>query len=207
MLVLAGIAGIFADGYVLWQGSRNIYSRTEQLPESRAVLVLGAAVWRHGQMSDVFFDRASTALAVYRAGKAEKILVSGDHSRGDYDEVNIAKKFFLDNNVPQEDIFVDYAGFDTYDSVCRAKKIFKVDSMIVSTQKFHLPRALFAARALGIEAAGITADLRQYNLGFYNFLRENAARAKTFWEVSFAASPRYLGEAIPISGDGRASWD
>jgi vancomycin permeability regulator SanA len=158
-------------------------------------------------MSDVFFDRASVALGIYRKGVAKKILVSGDHSRGDYDEVNIAKEFFLENGVSGKDIFVDYAGFDTYDSVYRAKKIFQVESMIISTQGFHLPRALYLARRQGIEAYGIGADLRKYNLGFYNFLRENAARAKAFWEAATNARPRFLGDAIPITGDGRSSWD
>lgn len=209
-LILAGLfvsAALAADVFVAVAGLRNIYSKTGDLPAADAVLVLGAAVYRNGQMSAVFLDRATVALEVYRAGKAKKILVSGDHSRGNYDEVNIAKKFLLDNGVPARDLFVDYAGFDTYDSIYRAKEIFKVDSLIICTQDFHLPRALYVAHSLGLKASGIKADLRAYNLGFYNFLRENAARAKAFWDVEFKSAPKFLGESIPITGDGRVSWD
>lgn len=205
--ILISAAALAADIYVASAGNRNIYSQTEDLSPAAAVLVPGAAVYRGGRMSDVFYDRAQVALEAYRAGKAPKILISGDHSRGDYDEVNTAKAFFLKNNVPGEDIFVDYAGFDTYDSVYRAKYIFRVESLIICTQEFHLPRALYLARELGIDASGIRADLHIYNLGFYNVLRENAARVKAFLDIATHAEPRYLGEQIPIAGDGRASWD
>jgi SanA protein len=212
MILAVLAAGVFlvaviADICVAISGMRNIYAGIDGLPQAQAVLVPGAAVYRGGQMSAVFFDRAAVALEVYRAGKVKKILVSGDHSRGNYDEVNIAKKFFLDNGVPGEDVFVDYAGFDTYSSVYRAKEIFQVQSLIISTQEFHLPRALYLARQIGIKADGIKADLRNYDLGFYNVLRENAARTKAFWDVASNAVPKFLGDTIPITGDGRSSWD
>ncbi len=210
IFLLAGgvfLAAFAANIAVATIGARDIRANIGDLPPAQAVLVPGAAVWRGGRMSDVFFDRASVALAVYRAGKAKKILASGDHSRGDYDEVNVAKNFFLANGVPAEDIFTDYAGLDTYDSVYRAKNIFQVESMVVATQNFHLPRALYLARQIGIDARGISADLRSYDLGWRNVLRENAARAKAFWDAASNASPKFLGETIPITGDGRESWD
>jgi vancomycin permeability regulator SanA len=207
MLVLAALAAVFADIYVFCAGSRGIYETIQDLPPADAVLVLGAAVYRDGRMSAVFADRAAIALEVYNHGSAKKILVSGDHSKNDYDEVNIAKKFFIQNNVPSEDIFVDYAGFNTYDSAKRAKEVFQVNSLIVATQEFHLPRALYLAREAGIEAYGIKADRRRYDLGIYNTLRENGARIKAFWRVVSGAAPRFLGDAIPITGDGRESWD
>lgn len=205
--LLAILLAVFADIYVFWRGSRGIYENIADLPAADAVLVLGAAVYRGGQMSAVFADRAGVALEVYRHGLVSKILVSGDHSKNNYDEVNIAKEFFLQNQVPPEDIFVDYAGFNTYDSAKRAKEIFQANSLIVATQEFHLPRALYLARHAGIEAHGIKADLRPYNPGFYNTWRENGARIKAFWRVFFNDPPRFLGEAIPIGGDGRDSWD
>lgn len=205
--VLAASLAIFADIYVFCTGSRGIYETARDLPQADAVLVLGAAVYRDGRMSAVFADRAKTALEIYRHGAVPKILVSGDHSKDDYDEVNIAKEFFLQNQVPSEDIFVDYAGFNTYDSAKRAKEIFRVDSLIIATQEFHLPRALYLARQAGIEAHGVKADRHRYNLGFYNTLRENGARIKAFWRVVSGAAPRFLGEPIPIAGDGRESWD
>ncbi len=207
--IAAGVflAGIVADIYVANAGAKNIYSKIEDLPRAQAVLVPGAAVYRGGRMSAVFYDRVCTALEVYRAGIVKKILVSGDHSRDDYDEVNVAKDFFLKNGVLPQDIFVDYAGFDTYDSIYRAKHIFQAQSLIIATQEFHLPRALYLAREIGIEASGMKADLRAYDLGFYNFLRENAARVKAFLDVAANAQSRYLGNVIPITGDGRDSWD
>ncbi|MFA6376501.1 MAG: ElyC/SanA/YdcF family protein [Candidatus Paceibacterota bacterium] len=211
LLITACVLVIFAvaaDVYVAISGKQSaIYERIDDLPQSQAVLVLGAAVYRNGQLSAIFYDRASMALEIYRLGKVKKILVSGDHSVGNYDEVNAAKKFFLKNGVPGGDLFVDYAGFDTYSSIYRAKNIFQVSSLIISTQDFHLPRALFIARSVGVEAVGINADLRTYNLGYYNVLRENGARAKAFWDVATNTQPRFLGSIIPITGDGRSSWD
>lgn len=201
------LAAIAADIYVAVSGSRGILGNTADLPRAPAVLVLGAAVYRGGQMSDVFLDRAQTALEVYRAGKASKILVSGDHRAGNYDEVDTARKFFIRNGVPGQDLFVDYAGFDTFASIYRAKKIFGVESLIVSTQEFHLPRALFIARSLGIDAVGIKADRQEYDLGFYNVVRENAARAKAFWDVLTDARSEFSSQPFPITGDGRESWE
>jgi SanA protein len=202
----AMMAAILADIYVAVAGAHGSHDKTADLPPVQAVLVLGASVLRNGQMSDVFADRARAALDVYRQKIAQKILVSGSYRQGDYDEVNAAKKFFLDNGVKKEDMFVDYAGFDTYSSVYRAKENFQVKSMIISTQGFHLPRALFIARSLGIETSGIKADRGDYNPGFYNILRENAARAKAFWDILTNFNPETSGQPIPITGDGRASW-
>lgn len=204
---VAAVAVFAADAYVAYAGRQGIYERVEDLPQAQAVLVLGAAVYRDGQLSAIFQDRAAKAIEVYRAGKAQKILVSGDHSPGNYDEVDAAKKFLLKNGVPGKDLFVDYDGFDTYSSVYRAKEIFKASSLIISTQDFHLPRALYLARSVGINAIGIKADTQNYNLGFYNVLRENAARAEAFWEIATGALPEFLGKPVPITGNGRATWD
>jgi len=208
-MIAAAVLGlaVVSDIYVAASGNSGIYTNLNDLPKAQAVLVLGAAVYRNGQMSPVFSDRASVALEIYRSGKVDKILVSGDHSRGNYDEVNAAKKFFVKSGVLGEDIFVDYAGFDTYSSMYRAREVFEVKSLIVSTQEFHLPRALYLARQFGLEAYGAKADLRAYDLGIYNLLRENAARTKAFWDVATNSQPKFLGEPIPITGDGRSSWD
>ncbi|MCU0653350.1 MAG: YdcF family protein [Candidatus Pacebacteria bacterium] len=204
-IILAAI--LAADAYVALDGRQGIYGRIDDLPRSQGVLVLGAAVYRDGRLSDVFRDRATVALQIYRAGKVEKILISGDHSVGNYDEVNAGKKFFLQNDVPGEDLFVDYAGFDTYSSIYRAREVFRVESVIIPTQDLYLPRAMFLAERLGVKAYGISADLHEYNLGIKNFLRENAARVKAFGDVATNAKPKFLGPAIPITGDGRDSWD
>jgi SanA protein len=213
MVVLAYIAAgalllaAALDAYVAWSGSRGIYRSIDELPGAQAVLVLGASVYSSGQMGDVFRDRAATALEVYNAGKAGKILVSG-YSTDNYDEVAAAKKYFLEKGVSAEDIFLDYVGFDTYDSIYHAKYVFKVKSMIVATQSFHLPRSLYLARGLGLEASGIPSDLRTYsNIGIRNFFRENAARVKAFWELATNKEPEVMLEPMPITGDGTVSWD
>jgi len=200
------LTAVAADIYVIIIGTRAIYDNTNDLPPAQAVLVLGASVYRSGQMSNIFQDRARVALEIYRQKKAQKILVSGDYHRGDYDEVSAAQKFFLENGVASQDLFIDYAGFDTYSSIYRAKEVFQVESMIVSTQEFHLPRALYLAQILGIKAYGIKTDLQNHNLDIKNILRENAARAKAFWNINTGARPPFPGKIIPITGDGQASW-
>jgi len=158
-----------ADIYVAYSGSRKIYRDVASLPDVQAVLVLGASVYSSGQMGDILRDRAATALEVYDSGKAKKIIVSG-YRTDNYDEVEAAKRIFFGKGVPARDIFLDYVGFDTYESLYHAKYVFKVKSIIIATQSFHLPRALYLAEGLGMEAGGISSDLRTYlNIGARNF--------------------------------------
>jgi len=175
--------------------------------DKRAALVLGAKVYNNGKMSDIFKDRAKTAVSLYREGKVEKILVSGDHGQKDYDEVNSAKEYLLENGVDQEDIFLDHAGFDTYDSLYRARHIFQVQSLVVVTQDFHLPRALYIADKLGIESCGVSADLHQYYGEEARNRREILAKMKAWINIVFHSRPKYLGDEIPLSGSGLNSWD
>lgn len=178
----------------------------EDFPK-QAALVLGARVWESGEMSDIFKDRTQTALNLYNDGKVRKILVSGDHGQEDYDEVNAAKKYLLENNVKAEDIFLDHAGFDTYDSLYRAREIFKAESLVVVTQDFHLPRALYIANNLELEACGQSADIRSYRGEGARERREFLAKIKAWLDVSFHSKPKYLGDEIPLSGTGLNTWD
>ena len=158
-------------------------------------------------MSGMFQDRVETAFDLYEEEKVEKILISGDHGRENYDEVNTAKDYLLDKGVKSEDIFLDHAGFDTYDSLYRAKKIFEVPSVIVVTQNFHLPRAIYIGKKLNLEIYGLSADRHSYVNIDYNKLREIFSKVKAFFDISFQAKPKFLGEKIPISGDSKKSWD
>jgi len=186
-------------------GSAGIVYGAREVPAKPVALVLGAGV--HGStLSDMFRDRLDTALDLYRMGKAGKILVSGDHGRPDYDEVGAAKSYLLQKGVAGQDLFLDHAGFDTYDSLYRARDVFEVRALIVVTQGYHLPRALFIARALGLDAVGVAADRRVYGGQEYRDLREKLATVKAWLDVIFQVKPRYLGSPIPISGDGFASW-
>jgi SanA protein len=145
---------------------------------------------------------------VYRAGKAPKILVSGDHGTKSYDEVNAIRRRLLAAGVPEEDIFLDHAGFSTYDSLYRAGAVFHARSLIVVTQRFHLNRALFLADRLGIPAQGAAADRRRYGGAAFNDCREFLARTAAFWNaLVFRPRPKFLGPAVDLSGDGRVTWD
>lgn len=152
-------------------------------------------------------DRVKTAVELYREKKVQKLLFTGDHGRLHYDEVNHMRRYAEALGVPREDIFLDHAGFDTYDSMYRARHIFQVESAVVVTQEFHLPRALYIARALGLNAVGVAADKYRYIGVEQYYLREIPARVKAFFNVSTGAKPRFLGEVIPITGDARATHD
>ncbi|MCK9438783.1 YdcF family protein [Patescibacteria group bacterium] len=173
----------------------------------QAALVLGAKVWNNGNLSDIFRDRVKTAIELYNTGKVDKILVSGDHGQVEYDEVNTAKEYLLENNIKPEDIFLDHAGFDTYDSLYRAKEIFQADSLIVVTQDFHLPRALYIADKLEIDSCGVSADLQRYYGEDTRNRREVLAKVKAWLNITFNSKPKYLGDVIPLSGSGLDTWD
>src|SRR3989344_386579 len=170
-------------------------------PSAQTALVLGASVRSDGTLSPVFRARADAAIALYTAGEVSKILVSGDNSTVSHNEVNPTRIYLLQNGIPDEDIFLDHAGFDTYSSMYRARDIFGVDSMLVATQSFHLPRALFIARSLGLAAWGVRADTRGPQIS--KWIRELFANEKAVIEVVFHQQPKYLGDQIPITGDGR----
>ncbi len=200
---------LFRTSSCVKEESKNLIKvNIQELQSADAVLVLGARVYRDNRLSPILEDRVKTALQVYRNGKAKKILVSGDHGQKSYDEVNAIKRYLLDKEkVPAEDIFLDHAGFDTYDSLYRAQSVFGVKRITISTQFFHLPRAVYIAKKLGLETEGIVADQQIYRGNAYNELRENPARFKAWLNIFFKTNPKYLGDPIPIIGDGRKSWD
>lgn len=203
VLILVCVANL----QVSLAGKNLIKEKIENLEEAQVVIAFGALVYDNGNLSDAFRDRVDTALEVYEAGKAKKILVSGDHGRVEYDEVNAAKKYLLDKGVAEEDIFLDHAGFDTYDSLYRADYIFKIKKAIISTQESHLPRALYIAERLGLEVEGIKADKHIYVDSVKQTIREKLANVKAFFNVSLKSKPKYLGKEINIEGDGQRSWD
>ena len=152
-------------------------------------------------------ERIQTGVDLYEAGVAPKLLMSGDHGRSDYDEVNAMKDAAMARGVPSEDVFMDHAGFATYDSFYRAGAVFGVKKVVVVTQAYHLPRALWIARALGLEAVGVSCDTRRYAGQTYRDVREILARDKDFFKCILKPLPRYLGEAIPITGSGDVTND
>ena len=208
LIVIVSGSIILIDQYVQRTGSKYIPG-PDEVSNADAILVLGAYVFPDGTVSFMLNDRLNKACELYMKGKAEKILVSGDHGRKDYDEVNAMKKFLKDRNISEKDVFMDHAGFNTYESIYRARDIFQVKKVIIVTQEYHLMRAVFIARELGLEAYGVASDQHDYGqiMTIYR-LRELAARNKDFFMSKLLKpKPTYLGEIIPVTGDGRATDD
>jgi SanA protein len=189
--------------YVYMQGAPYIISALDLVPHSQAAIILGAAVTQKGIPSSVLEDRVITAINLYKEGKVDKILMSGGNATVANNEVDPVRKMLIAQGIPKDDIFLDHAGFDTYSTMYRAKAIFKISSAIVVTQDFHLPRALYTARSLGIRAYGLRADRGQYSIR--NYMRELLSRPNAFLDVLIHRTPKYLGPAVPISGDGNAT--
>lgn len=178
-----------------------------KIPDADVGLILGAKVFDDGRLSHMMQDRADSAVELYEAGKVKKLIMSGDHGTTAYDEVNTVKDYLLEKGVKPEDLFLDHAGFDTYDSLYRARDIFEAKSLIVVTQKFHQPRAVFIGRSLGIDVHGYIADKREYQGILWNEFREIISRTKADIDVMTGAKPKFLGEKIPLDGDSTLSWD
>lgn len=173
-----------------------IYSDIKTVPSAQIAVILGAAVLKNGDPSPVLEDRANRAIELYQAGKVKKILVTGNNSTRTYDEVGPVREYLLESKIPDADILLDRAGVDTYRSLYQARDIFPMDSMIVVSQSFHLPRAVFIARALGVNAYGMSADRGHYLS--WNYVREMLADVKAVSNVILKREPKYLGEKIPI---------
>ena len=170
------------------------------------ILILGAGIWGD-KPSPMLQDRLDEGIKLYNEGIAPKIIMSGDHGREEYDEVNIMKEYAIEQGVPSEDIFMDHAGFSTYESIYRAKEIFDADNIVIVTQEYHLYRALYIADKLNINAYGVNSDPRKYSGQTFRELREILARNKDFINCIIKPEPTYLGESIPVSGNGDITND
>lgn len=210
MMIFLLISGLLINVHILNKAKDLIYHETENTPEKQAVIILGAYV-RGETLSHVLEQRVKSGVDIYLNGKVSKILLSGDHGQSNYDEVNSMRKYILENysKVREYDIFMDHAGFDTYDSMYRARDIFKIENAVVVTQAFHVDRAVYIANELGIEAVGYAVNEDMYPLALKCKwrLRESLARIKAYGNIAFKSKPRFLGESIPITGNGKLSWD
>lgn len=183
------------------------YRSPAAVPARHTAIVLGASVHRKGTPSDMLRDRLDTALELYRTGKVRKLLLTGDHGRRGYDEVTVMRKHVLARGARPQDVFLDHAGFTTYESMARARALFGVDSAIVVTQAFHLPRAVYLARGLGIPAVGVEADRHRYRTNVQLAVREALARVKAFLDLQSGRRPELAGPVADIEGDGRVTWE
>ncbi len=190
----------------MFEFSNKYFLSIEEAAEMNfdCVLVLGAGVWGDSP-SHMLEERLNKGIEVYNTGCTNRILMSGDHGREDYDEVNVMKNFAIECGATSNEVFMDHAGFSTYESMYRARDVFQVESVVIVTQKYHLYRAVYNARKLGLDAYGVCAD-GQYNYDIfvrsYNNSREALARCKDFIWCILKPEPTYLGEAIPISASG-----
>jgi len=198
--IVLGLAMVGVANALVLRGGRGLSRGAIKEPD--CVLVLGAGLTPDGRPSGVLEDRLEEALAIYNAGRTKKILVSGDHARPEYDEVNAMRVWLEERGVPRADIFLDHAGFDTYSSIWRAKHVFGAERIIVVTQRFHLARALWVARAIGMDAEGSAADRHVYAAGRWFAAREVISRTKAVVDIAVRRSPRHAGPKIDLDGDG-----
>lgn len=207
--VLGGCALLGVNGYVkaVAKDAILLEEQAAELSDVDCIIVLGCKVWEDGRPSHMLQDRLERAISLYRLGAAPKLLMSGDHGTQEYDEVNAMKQYAIDAGIPSEHIFMDHAGFSTYETVYRAKEIFGAEKVVIVTQQYHLYRALYIAEKLGVEAYGVASDYRTYAGQTMRDLREILARCKDFVTTILKPQPTYLGEAITVSGDGNITND
>ena len=209
MLILIFVVTVLVINFFVKIVTKNRILKKEEyskLEDIDCIIVLGAGIWNN-EPSPMLEDRLLEGINLYKNNVSNKIIMSGDHGRAEYDEVNIMKNYAIERGVKSEDIFMDHAGFSTYESIYRAKAIFKAKRIVVVTQKYHLYRALYIAKQLDLEAYGVGADPRQYVGATYREIREILARDKDFIKCIFKPEPTYLGETIPVSGNGDVTND
>ena len=194
--------------YVRLSTKKQIIKKSEysKLSDIDCIIILGAGIWGD-KPSPMLEDRLLEGINLYQNNISDKIIVSGDHGRKEHDEVNIMKNYLIEKGIPSENIFMDHAGFSTYESIYRAKEIFQAKKMVIVTQKYHLYRALYIAKKLGIESYGVGSDPRQYVGATNREIREIFARDKDFIKCIFKPKPTYLGDTIPVSGNGDVTND
>ena len=198
--LLAVALVLLVRGWTHLRYGRLIYS-VETVPPRRVAIVYGAAVWGDGQLSPVLADRVRTGVALYHAGRVEKLLMTGDNSTIYYNEPTHMGEYAQSLGVPAEDIILDFAGRRTYDSNYRAWYIFGVDEAILVSQAYHLDRALAIAHAMGIDAVGVSSDLREYTRMPHWRFRELLATPVAWLDLYVLRPEPILGEPLPIFDD------
>jgi len=209
LVFIISVASVFIINFFVKATTKEqILTENEasKLENIDCILVLGAGIWGN-KPSPMLEDRLLQAISLYKKNVSAKIIMSGDHGREEYDEVNIMKDFAIEKGVPSENIFMDHAGFSSYESIYRAKEIFQAKKIVIVTQEYHLYRAIYIANQLDIESYGVGADPRKYVGAAYREIREILARNKDFVQCIFKPKPTYLGDTIPVSGSGDVTND
>ena len=209
IVLFGALAVLGINGFVIRSGGKYIYSpeQAKTLENVDCILVLGCGVLPSGRPSAMLRDRLQQGVALYDSGVSGKLLMSGDHGDAYYDEVNTMKNYATEKGVPSEDVFMDHAGFSTYESMYRARDVFCAQKVVIVTQKYHLYRAVYIARALGLEAYGVAAAGDDYGGQFFRDIREVLARNKDFFTAIFQPKPTYTGAEVPVWGNGDITND
>lgn len=205
--VLIGIISVIALKHRVQVKGKPYLRTLETVAPSQAAVVFGAYVYPDGTPCLVLKDRLDRGLELYAQGVVQKLLLTGDHGQDDYDEVNAMRQYLEAKGVPPEDLFCDHAGFDTYDSLYRARDIFRAESLVLVTQSFHLNRALYIANSLGLKVQGVPSDQRKIPEIKSLELRELAANFKALLDLKRGRKPVFLGPQIPLSGSAKLSQD
>lgn len=207
--VLVAIAFFGITNAVVVSKASEVFVSSDEAADydADAIIVLGAQVYPDGTPSWVLQDRLDNAIALYKNGAAPKILMSGDHGTVEYDEVRAMKQYAMNAEVPAEDVFCDHAGFSTYETMHRAKNVFGANRVIISTQAYHLHRALYDAMGLGLEAVGVPAEGHTFTQQLMWDIREIPARSKDLVKVMIQAPPTFGGDPIDLSGSGNVTDD
>ncbi|MFK7113825.1 ElyC/SanA/YdcF family protein [Flavobacterium oreochromis] len=200
LITLIGIiSSIGVNSYVKKVTNSLIYNSSKNLPTTSAGIIFGAGI-KGDKPSKYLKDRLDAGIRLYRSKKINKILLSGDNGREEYDELTVMKTYCYQHGVDTTKIYLDYAGFDTYSTMSRAKTIFKINQAILISQKYHLNRAIFIGNKLGVKSVGYSADNGQYKGYNYARFREYFSRLKAFIDVLRNRKPKFLGTQIPIDG-------
>ncbi len=199
ILVLFGLGVLYCNIRIQTVGRARTYDRVEDIPHRHAALLLGTTPkTRNGHTNKYFSYRINACATLYKAGKVDRIIVSGDNRRRNYNEPEEMRKALLAKGIPNSVIFLDYAGFRTLDSVVRAREIFGQDCFTVVSQRFHNERAIFIAKKKRIDAIGFNARDAGRRYGFKTRVREVGARCKVFLDLLVGKQPHFLGENIDI---------
>ena len=198
VLILVGFV-LYCNIRIDRYAEHRVFDNVSDLPHYQTALVLGTAPTLANGVTNLFFRYRINACAdLYNAGKIDRIIVSGDNRHVYYNEPEEMKKALVERGIPEDVIYLDYAGFRTFDSVVRAKKVFGQSAFIIVSQRFHNERAVFIAGKKGIDAIGYNARDIRGRYGLIPHLREWLARCKVFIDLLIGKTPHFLGEPIDI---------
>ncbi|WBL26822.1 SanA/YdcF family protein [Zunongwangia sp. HGR-M22] len=189
IIVLGILITLGLEAYIKQDTSSRIYTEIRNVPNTKTAIVLGASVYSSGKLSPILKDRVDSTIDLFKNQKVNQILISGDHGSDDYNEVDAIANYLINHGIPKNNLILDHAGFNTYDSMYRASKVFQIEDAIVVTQDFHLPRAMFIAKHLGLDYYGYQAKERAFRIETKIMKREKLANFKALFEVVFKTTP------------------